>query len=125
MLEVIAELKKEIPIEIFATFLGAHAFPKDKSHEEYIEEILYDMIPAVAKKNLAVFIDAFCEKNYFTPAETDKILRHGRKFGLIPKLHVNQFNSIGGIKTAVKNKAISVDHLEVMKAGDITALKNS
>ncbi len=125
MLEVINELKKEIPIEIFATFLGAHAFPKDKSKEEYIDEVLYEMIPQVAKKNLAIFIDAFCEKNYFSVKETNRIFQQGKKFGLIPKLHTNQFNSIGGIKAAVSNNAISVDHLEVMSAGDITALKGS
>jgi imidazolonepropionase len=123
MLEVIGELKKEIPIDIFATFLGAHAFPKDKSREEYIDEILFDMIPLVAKRNLASFIDAFCEKNYFTPKETEKIFRQGIKFGLIPKLHTNQFYSIGGIQTAVKCMAISVDHLEVMNQNEISALK--
>ncbi len=122
MLEVISELKKETPIDIFATFLGAHAFPKDKSREEYIDEILFDMIPLVAKRNLADFIDAFCEKNYFTPKETEKFFRQGIKFGLIPKLHTNQFNSIGGIQTAIKCGAISVDHLEVMKQNEINAL---
>lgn len=125
MLEVINELKKEIPIEIFATFLGAHAFPKDKTKEEYIEEILYEIIPQVAKRKLAVFIDAFCEKNYFSVKETESILQQGIKFGLIPKLHVNQFYSIGGIKAAVNSNAISVDHLEVMSPKDFTALKES
>lgn len=125
MLEVINELRKEIPIEIFATFLGAHAYPKDRTKEEYLDEILYEMIPYVAKNNLAKFIDAFCEKNYFSVADTNKIFKQGRAFGLIPKLHVNQFYSIGGIKAAVQNKAISVDHLEVMKPNDITALKKS
>lgn len=125
MLEVINELKKEIPIEIFATFLGAHAYPKNRTRQEYLEEILYEMIPYIAEKNLAQFIDAFCEKNYFSTADTNRIFEQGRAYGLIPKLHVNQFYSIGGIKTAVKNRAISVDHLEVMKSSDITALKNS
>lgn len=125
ILEVIKELRSEIPIEIFATFLGAHAFPKDKTKEEYFEEIVYEMIPIVAKKKLAVFIDAFCEKNYFSTYETDQLFKHGRKFGLVPKLHTNQFNAIGGVETAVNNSAISVDHLEVMTGNDITALKGS
>ena len=138
MLEVINELKPSpltplqngegrdnIPIDIYATFLGAHAFPKDKSREEYIDEILFEMIPQIAKRRLANFIDAFCEKNYFTPKETEKIFLQGIKFGLIPKLHTNQFYSIGGIQTAVKCKAISVDHLEVMKDNDIRALKGT
>jgi imidazolonepropionase len=123
MLEVIGDLKKEIPIDIFATFLGAHAFPNDKSREEYINEILFDMIPLVAKKNLATFIDAFCERNYFTPKETEKIFLQGIKFGLIPKLHTNQFYSVGGIQTAINCKAISVDHLEVMNQNEINSLK--
>jgi len=125
MLEVMYSLKKEIPIDIYATFLGAHAFPKDKNREDYIDEILYEMIPMVAKRNLASFIDVFCEKNYFTPKETEKIFRQGIKFGLVPKLHTNQFYSVGGIQTAAKCKAISVDHLEVMKDGDINALKST
>jgi imidazolonepropionase len=125
MLEVIHSLRKEIPIDIYATFLGAHAFPKDKKREEYIDEILYEMIPKAANRGLAAFIDAFCEKNYFTPKETEKIFLQGIKFGLIPKLHTNQFYSIGGIQTAVKCKAISVDHLEVMKESDIRALKGT
>jgi imidazolonepropionase len=130
MLEVINELNKEMPIDVYATFLGAHAFPpafgnsrKDVSRKEYIDSILYEMIPLIAKRKLAVFIDAFCEKNYYTPEETNKIFEQGVKFGLIPKLHTNQFHSVGGIETAVKNKAISVDHLEVMTAKEINLLK--
>jgi imidazolonepropionase len=82
------------------------------------------MIPVIAKRRLAVFIDVFCEKNYYTPEETNLIFEQGAKFGLIPKLHTNQFHSVGGIETAVKNKAISVDHLEVMTAKEIAMLKN-
>jgi imidazolonepropionase len=124
MLEVINELDKEMPIDVYSTFLGAHAFPKDVSRKDYIDVILYEMIPQIAKRNLASFIDVFCEKNYFTPQETSKIFKQGIKFGLIPKLHTNQFHSVGGIETAVKNKAISVDHLEVMTDKEINLLKN-
>jgi imidazolonepropionase len=122
MLDVINELRKEIPIEIFATLLAAHAFPKDISRKEYIDKILYEIIPQTAEKNLASFIDAFCEKNYYTPKETELIFEQGRKFGLIPKLHTNQFYSVGGIEAAVKSKAISVDHLEVMSKKEIKSL---
>jgi imidazolonepropionase len=80
------------------------------------------MIPLVAKRGLAEFIDVFCEKNYFTPLETEKIFMQGIKFGMVPKIHTNQFNSIGGIKSAVKVGAISVDHLEVMSTNDIKML---
>jgi len=125
MLEVIYELNKETPIDVYATFLGAHAFPKHKSKKEYIDEILYDMIPQIAKRNLATFIDTFCEKNYFSVDDTRKIFMQGINFGLVPKLHTNQFYSIGGIETAAEFDAISVDHLEVMNGKDINALKGT
>ena len=123
MLEVIRELDKEMPIDVYATFLGAHAFPKDISCKDYVDMILYEMIPMIAKRKLASFIDAFCEKNYYTPKETGKIFEQGVKFGLVPKLHTNQFHSVGGIETAVKHRAISVDHLEVMTPKEINLLK--
>jgi imidazolonepropionase len=83
------------------------------------------MIPQISKRNLSTFIDAFCEKNYFSVSETKKIFSQGIKFGFVPKLHTNQFNSIGGIETAVNYDAISVDHLEVMTEKDISVLKGS
>lgn len=125
MLEVINELNREMPVDIYSTFLGAHAFPNDKTKAEYIDEILYEMIPQIAKRDLATFIDAFCEKNYFSMSDTKKIFQQGIRFGLVPKLHTNQFYSIGGIETAISCGAISVDHLEVMKPSDIKALINS
>lgn len=125
MLEVINELAKELPIDVFSTFLGAHAFAIEKSRDEYIDEIIFDMIPQISKRRLAVFIDAFCEKNYFSVKDTIRIFEQGIKFGFTPKLHTNQFYSIGGVQAAVKCGAISVDHLEVMKPGDIKALVNS
>ncbi|MBE2219152.1 MAG: imidazolonepropionase [Ignavibacteria bacterium] len=125
MLEVINELNREMPIDVYSTFLGAHAFPKDKTHDEYIDELLFEMIPLIAQKELAVFIDAFCEKNYFSVSDTKKIFEQGIRFGLVPKLHTNQFYSIGGIQAAISCGAVSVDHLEVMKPSDIKALENS
>lgn len=125
MLEVISELRRELPVDVYATFLGAHAFPDEKTREDYIDEIMFRMIPAIAEKKLAVFIDAFCEKNYYSVNETKGIFLQGVKYGLTPKLHTNQFYSIGGIKAAIECGAISVDHLEVMKPSDISALKNS
>jgi imidazolonepropionase len=125
MLEVISDLRKEIPIDIYATLLAAHAFPKDISRAEYIDKILYEIIPLVANKGLAEFIDAFCEKNYYTPDETISIFEQGKKFGLVPKLHTNQFYSIGGINAAIKCGAASVDHLEVMNAREINSLSGT
>ncbi len=122
MLEVIKELRKFVPIDIYSTLLAAHAFPKEISRKEYIDKILFEIIPLTANRGLATFIDAFCEKNYYTPNETRLIFEQGKRFGLIPKLHTNQFYSVGGIGTAVKCEAISVDHLEVMTKNEIKAL---
>jgi imidazolonepropionase len=83
------------------------------------------MIPEIANQKLADYIDVFCEKGYFTTTETDLILKAGIKYGLIPKIHVNQFNSIGGVKVGVDNNALSVDHLEVLTDEDLNILSKS
>ncbi len=127
ILQVIKKLASNYPLEIKATFLGAHAFPtKFKNNQEkYIDLICDSMIPKIAENNLAEFIDVFCETGYFNTQQTERILKTGKQFGLIPKIHVNQFTSIGGIQIGVKYKALSVDHLEIMKSEDIDALINS
>ena len=127
MLRVIQKLKANYPITIKATFLGAHAFPLEykENHKGYIDLIINEMIPQIAKEQLADFIDVFCEMGYFSVEETEQIMAAGIQFGLIPKIHVNQFNAIGGIKAAVKYNALSVDHLEVMNPEDIESLKNT
>ncbi len=127
MLRVIQKLKSNYPIAIKATFLGAHAFPIEykENHKGYIDLIINEMIPQIAKEQLADFIDVFCEMGYFSVEETEQIMAAGIQFGLIPKIHVNQFNAIGGIKAAVQYNALSVDHLEVMNSEDIEALKNT
>ena len=127
MLRVIQKLKNNYPIAIKATFLGAHAFPLEykENHKGYIDLIINEMIPQIAKEQLADFIDVFCEIGYFSVEETEQIMAAGIQFGLIPKIHVNQFNAIGGIKMAVQYNALSVDHLEVMNSEDIEALKNT
>ena len=127
ILHVIKRLKENFTIPIKATFLGAHAIPdiyKEK-RAAYIQLIIDEMLPEIAKQKLADFIDVFCEKGYYTVEETDQILKAGLKYGLVPKIHVNQFNSIGGIKVGVKNNALSVDHLEVLTTKDLAHLKNS
>jgi imidazolonepropionase len=127
MLRVIKRLSKEYSITIKATFLGAHAIPLEyaSNREGYIDLIIDKMLPEIAKNKLADFIDVFCETGYFTVAETEQIMEAGIRFGLKPKIHVNQFNSIGGIQAGIKYNTLSVDHLEVMKPEDIEALKNS
>ncbi|MBP6180528.1 imidazolonepropionase [Flavobacterium sp.] len=127
MLRVIKRLSQNYPITIKATFLGAHAFPLEYkgNHQEYIDVIINQMLPEIAKNKLADFIDVFCETGYFTVAETEQIMEAGIRFGLKPKIHVNQFNSIGGIQAGIKYNALSVDHLEVVTTEDINALKNT
>lgn len=127
MLRVIKKLAENYPITIKATFLGAHAFPLHYKENKagYIDEIITKMLPEIAKNKLADYIDVFCETGYFSVEETEKIMEAGIRFGLKPKIHVNQFNSIGGIQAGIKFKALSVDHLEIMNPEDIEALKNS
>lgn len=127
ILRVIKRLKENSSIPIKATFLGAHAFPESYKNrqDDYVDEIVNNMLPEISKQNLAEYIDAFCETGYFSVEQTDTILKAGAKYGLKPKVHVNQFNAIGGIKTSVANNAISVDHLEVVNEEDIRILKKS
>lgn len=127
MLRVIKRLKENYSIPIKATFLGAHAVPKEYSNNKraYIDILINEMLPKIQREELADYIDVFCEKGYFTVEETDQILKAGKDYGLIPKVHVNQFNSIGGVQVSVENQALSVDHLEIINDDDIEALKNS
>jgi imidazolonepropionase len=127
MLRVIKKLKENFPLPIKATFLGAHAIPNlfKEKREAYIKLIIDEMLPVIAAEKLADYIDVFCEKGYYTPEETDQILKAGLQYGLIPKIHVNQFNSIGGIKVGIENNALSLDHLEVLTNEDLAHLKDS
>lgn len=127
MLRVIQRLKADYKIAIKSTFLGAHAFPTEfkQNHQGYIDLIVNDMIPAIANEGLAEYIDVFCETGYFSVEETQRILEAGKKYGLIPKIHVNQFNAIGGVAAGVKYNALSVDHLEIVTPEDIEVLKNT
>jgi imidazolonepropionase len=127
MLRVIKRLKDNYPIAIKATFLGAHAFPTEflENHKGYIDLIINEMLPAIAKENLAEYIDVFCETGYFSVEETEQIMEAGAQYGMKAKIHVNQFNSIGGVQAGVKHNALSVDHLEIVTPEDIDALKNT
>ena len=127
MLRVVKRLRENYPVAIKATFLGAHAFPTEykENHTGYINLIINEMLPAIAREGLADYIDAFCETGYFSVAETERIMEAGAKYGLPAKIHVNQFNAIGGIAACVKHNALSVDHLEIVTDADIEALKNS
>ena len=127
MLRVIQRLKQNFPIPIKATFLGAHTFPLEfkNNHEAYIKLIVDEMLPNISKEKLADYIDVFCEEGFFNVDEMKTICNAGMNYGLKPKLHVNQLNSIGGIKAGIDLNAISLDHLETMTDEDIDALTAS
>ncbi len=127
MLRVIKKLRKNYPIEIKATFLAAHAIPTEYKNNvsKYLDIVINEILPIVAEENLAEFIDVFCETGYFSVEDTERVLSAAKKYGLIPKIHVNQFTAIGGVQIGVQYNALSVDHLEVMRGEDIQILKKS
>lgn len=127
MLRVIKKLKELSDITIKATFLGAHAFPANykERQDEYVDQVINEMLPKVVEEGLADYIDVFCERNYFTAEQLDRILEAGVKFGLKPKIHVNQFSVMGGVGIGVKYNAVSVDHLEELADDDVKALSGS
>jgi len=126
MLRVAKRIGEETPLTVKTTFLGAHAIPKEYGNrQEYIDLVVKEMIPKVAKEGLAEYIDAFCETGFFTPEETEMIMEAGKKYGLKPKIHANQLNISGGVQVGVKTKAISVDHLESIGQEEIDALVGS
>lgn len=127
MLRVIKRLRETMPIAIKATFLGAHAYPAEykENHRGYLDLIIREMLPVIEKEQLAEYIDVFCERNYFSLEEMTEVLEAGIKHGLQPKVHVNQFSAMGGVRRAVELNALSVDHLEELTDDDVAALKNS
>ena len=127
MLRVIKKMKERSKVLIKSTFLGAHTFPLEykNDHQAYIDVIINEMLPVIAKENLADYIDVFCEQNFFSPEETETICKAGMQYGLKPKIHANQLTSSGAVQTGVKLNVISVDHLETMDDEAINALANS
>lgn len=127
MLRVVRRLKERSPIPVKATFLGAHAVPLEykSNREAYIALIINEMMPRVAGEGLAEYCDVFCDKGFFTPEETDEILKAGWKWGLKPKIHANELGLTGGVQVGVANRAISVDHLEYTSAAEIEVLLQS
>lgn len=127
ILRVIQRLKRNSKIPIKATFLGAHAVPTEfkENRQGYIDLIINEMLPVIAKENLADYIDVFCEEGFFTSQETEQICNAGKAIGLKPKIHANQLSVSGGVQTGVKLGAVSVDHLESMDDDAINALSSS
>lgn len=122
MLRVIRRIKASSPLKVVSTFLGAHAVGRGYTQEQYVDLVVNEMIPEVARQGLADFIDVFCDKGFFTPAETRRILDTGLKFGLRGKIHGQELADSGGVEVAVACGALSVDHLESMTEADIELL---
>lgn len=127
MLRVVRRLQEELPATIKATFLGAHAVGRAYKgrQAEYVDHVCQEMIPAVAEQGVAEFVDVFCDRGFFTPEETAKILECGKRYGLRPKIHANELASSGGVQVGIKYGALSVDHLEEANESDVLDLKNS
>lgn len=127
MLRVIKWLNEDHPLTIRSTFLGAHAIPAQykANPDEYVDQVINEMIPRVASEELAEYIDVFCDRGFFTVEQTDRILMAGLKHGLRPKIHANELDYSGGIQVGVKYNALSVDHLEFTGDEEINALVNS
>ena len=127
ILRVIKRLKEASDVTIKATFLGAHALPKEfkDNKDGYMDLVIDEMLPKIAKENLADYVDIFCEKGHFTVEDTKRLLEAANKFGIKAKTHVNQFNTIGGVKASVDLGALSVDHLEEMNPEDFDVLLGS
>ncbi|MBQ7467689.1 MAG: imidazolonepropionase [Bacteroidales bacterium] len=131
MLRVIARLKAASPALIKATFLGAHAVPRNMSKDAYVDLICNEMIPAIAAPTLkpthamADFVDVFCDEGFFTVEDTAKILEAAARYGIRPKIHANELAVSGGVQVGVKYGALSVDHLERTTDAEIEALKGS
>ena len=127
MLRVIKKLKERAPIPIRSTFLGAHTYPLvfKENHQGYIDLIINEMLPVIAKEKLADYIDVFCETGFFSVEETETICRAGMSYGLKPKIHANQLNFSGGVEMGIKLGAISVDHLETVNGDIIDKLSKS
>jgi imidazolonepropionase len=127
MLEAINELRNEEMMTIVPTFIGAHAVPPEYKDgtDAYVREITDEMIPYIAKKNLAVFCDVFCEKGYFGLDEAERVLAAGKKMGIVPKVHADELTSFGGAELAEKIGAASADHLENVTDKGIAALQRS
>jgi imidazolonepropionase len=127
MLRVIKRIKDSTPLEVKATFLGAHAIPEKfkNARDKYVDLIINEMIPAVVSEDLADYIDVFCDSGFFTTDDTERILMAGVKYGLRAKLHANELDYSGGIQVGVKYNALSVDHLECTGDSEIQALLDS
>ena len=127
MLRVIRRIRETTPLAVRATFLGAHAVARDYigRQAEYVDLVCREMLPAVAREELADFVDVFCDEGFFTVEETARIIGTGRTYGLRAKIHANELAVSGGVQVGVAHGALSVDHLERMGDAEIEALRGT
>lgn len=125
MLRVIRRIKEDTPMHVVSTFLGAHAVGRSFNHDEYVNTVVNEMIPEAGREGLADYVDVFCDEGFFTPEDTDRILNAAAKYGMKPKIHVDELAATGGLPVAVKYGALSVDHLENMPETEFDILKDS
>ena len=127
ILRVIRRMKQTSNVRIVSTFLGAHAVGRAYTgrQEAYVDLVVDEMIPAVAEERLADFIDVFCDRGFFTPEQTARILKAGARYGLRPKIHACELASSGGVAVGVEYGALSVDHLESASDADLALLRGS
>ncbi len=122
MLRVAKKIGQITPLTVKTTFLGAHAVPTNVLKDDYVTQVIDEMIPAVAEEKLADYIDVFCETGFFSPDETERVVEQGKRYGLIPRIHANQLHRSGGVQVGIKVGAVSVDHLENIGEEEIHAL---
>lgn len=127
MLHVIARMADAAPIPVRATFLGAHAVGRAFAgrREDYVYHIVHDMLPLVAAEGLADYVDVFCDRGFFTPDDTSRILDKAASLGMRPKIHANELDNSGGVEVGVAHGALSVDHLERAEAEQFALLGRS
>ena len=125
MLRVIRRLRKAYDLPVQSTLLGCHALPQEFKgrKDEYVSQVIHELLPLAAEEGLIDFVDIFCEKGYFDLMDTQRLIEAGKEMGFPAKIHVNQFHSMGGIEVAVQSGALSVDHLEVLTEADLQALR--
>ena len=125
ILRVMRRLNEETPLEIVPTFLGAHAVPREMPADKYVDLVIGEMLPRVAKEKLAEFCDVFCERNYFDIEQARRILTGAKKLGLKLRGHVDQLSNSGGAKLMAELGATTADHLEKTDEQGIAALKSA
>lgn len=125
MLRVARRIGIESPLTVKTTFLGAHAVPAGKKKDDYVKEVISEMIPAVAAEKLADYVDVFCEHGFFSELDTVAILKAGLEYGMKGRVHANQLSRSGGVQAGVRAGALSVDHLESIGEEEIEVLRGS